>query len=311
MRFALSTNWCNQRLSSGEEIADLAGEIGFNALELGFRTSHEQVAGFKARLDSMPVESVHAFCPVPISAPHGHPELYTLASPDPEARALARIHVANTVRFAADIGAQTVVLHAGRVGLARLFRPLDSRRLQECLKKAGNDVGAAPYAKALAAARRLRAERGKQLMPAFITEIERLLPLLQEKNVILAFENLPYLEGFPDETESAEIRARFSGAPVRAWFDTGHDRVRQCHQWNDEQSRAALSVNDFAGIHINDVVDRSDNHLPPGEGKVDFAALAPMAASVRHRVFEPAPDVARENLEAGLAHLRRLWTDAQ
>ena len=105
MKFALSTNWCNRRLESGEAIVEEALSLGFDALELGFRTSVEQVAGFKARLDEMPVGSVHAFCPVPISAPQGHPELFTLASFDSAARALARAHVANNVRFAADIGA--------------------------------------------------------------------------------------------------------------------------------------------------------------------------------------------------------------
>ena len=73
MRFALSTNWCNRRIESGEEIADMASSLGFDELELGFNTTALQVKGFKSRLDRMPVGSVHAFCPVPISAPCGYP----------------------------------------------------------------------------------------------------------------------------------------------------------------------------------------------------------------------------------------------
>lgn len=80
MTFALSTNWNNRRLATGEAIVDEALALGFGALELGFHTSAEQVKGFKARLDEMPVGSIHAFCPVPLSAPCGHPELYSLAS---------------------------------------------------------------------------------------------------------------------------------------------------------------------------------------------------------------------------------------
>ena len=75
MKFSLSTNWCNRRFEFGEEIADKAMELGFDGLELGFHTTVRQVAGFKARLDRIPVCSVHAFCPVPISAPNGYPEL--------------------------------------------------------------------------------------------------------------------------------------------------------------------------------------------------------------------------------------------
>ena len=115
MKIALSTNWCNSRLEDGGAIVDEALSLGFDALELGFRTTELQAAGIKARLGEMPVGSVHAFCPVPISAPSGHPELFTLASFDAGARALARAHVAKNVRFAAEVGADAVVLHAGRV----------------------------------------------------------------------------------------------------------------------------------------------------------------------------------------------------
>jgi sugar phosphate isomerase/epimerase len=308
VKFSLSTNWCNARLARGEEIAELAGEMGFSALELGFRTTPEQAAGFRARLDVMPVGSVHAYCPVPLSAPYGHPELYTFASRDAGARSLARVHLVRTIRFAADMGADAVVLHAGRVGLSGLFRTLDSARLREILKANGDDVTAKPYAAALARAQRRRRSRGAKLLEAFTAELSPLVPVLESAGVTLAFENLPYLEGFPDERETAALLDRFAGAPVKAWFDTGHDRVRRCHGWCGAQSPLADRPAAFAGCHLNDVRDFSDDHLPPGEGKVDFAVLKPLAETVAHRVFEPSSDVTREAIEASLAYLRRLWT---
>ena len=57
MRFALSTNWNNARLDDGAAIADEAIALGFDALELGFRTMPEQLPGFKSRLDQIPVPS--------------------------------------------------------------------------------------------------------------------------------------------------------------------------------------------------------------------------------------------------------------
>ena len=44
MRFALSTNWNNARLEDGAAIADEAIALGFDALELGFRTMPEQIS---------------------------------------------------------------------------------------------------------------------------------------------------------------------------------------------------------------------------------------------------------------------------
>ena len=58
MRFALSTNWNNHRLADGAAIADEALALGFDALELGFHTTPEQVPGIRSRLDRLPVDSV-------------------------------------------------------------------------------------------------------------------------------------------------------------------------------------------------------------------------------------------------------------
>ena len=310
MKFALSTNWCNRRLESGEAIVDEALSLGFDALELGFRTSREQVAGFKARLDEMPVGSVHAFCPVPISAPQGHPELFTLASFDAMARSLARAHVANNVRFAAEMGADAVVLHAGRVAFSGLFRVNDSETLRATLKKCGNDIDAGAYRRALARAKSLREARGAKLMDRFKKELSQLVPVLEKSGVTLALENLPYYEGFPNEAEMCALLDAFKGAPIKAWFDTGHDRVRHMHGWIRKPTSLDAREDAFAGMHLNDVKDYCDDHLPPGEGNVDFAALKSLAEKVAHIVVEPSAAVERENLAAGLARIRALWTSS-
>lgn len=307
MKIALSTNWCNRRLNSGEEIVDEALSLGVDALELGFRTTHEQIQGFKARLDEMPVSSIHAFCPVPVSAPQGHPELFSLASFDAGASALARAHVANCVRFASEMGADAVVLHAGRVAFSGLFRINDSEVLRAMLAKCKYDTAAPAYRRLLSRAKALRESRGAKLLELFKKELSLLMPVLEEKGVTLALENLPYYEGFPNEDEMCRLLDEFKGAPLKAWFDTGHDRVRKMHGWVAQKTALDEREDAFAGMHLNDVKDYFDDHLPPGEGNVDFAALKPCAEKVRHVVVEPSAAVKRENLEAGLAHIRTLW----
>ena len=277
MKFALSTNWCNRRLESGEAIVDAAAALGFDALELGFHTTQEQVKGFKARLDVMPVGSIHAFCPVPISAPQGYPELYQLACFDEAARAIARVHVRKNVEFAADSGADARVLHAGRVMCRGFLRRWDMKR---------------------------RVKRGARLVDVFKKELEAILPHLEKNKVTLGLENLPYLEGFPAEWEIASV----CGEWVRPWLDTGHDFVRVSKGWKDglgggiPQEGAPQPV----GLHINDSLG-GDDHLPPGEGKVDFAALRPVAEKARHLVFEPNGETGEAQLAAGLAHIRACW----
>ena len=311
MKLALSTNWCNRELDDGEAIAERALSLGFDELELGFHTSVAQVAGFKRMRARIPVGSIHAFCPVPVSAPQGHPELYALASFDEDQRALAAFHVRKNIEFAAEIGAETVVLHAGRVAFGTLFnRGFDSGTLRAALADdKANGAKGARYQKLLARARKTRTARGARLMPLFVAQLEALVPVLERHRVTLALENLPYLEGFPDEAELAALVAHFRDAPIRGWFDTGHDRVRASFDWlSPARPAGGPSEEIFRGMHLNDVVDFDDDHLAPGDGKVDFAALATFARRVRHIVFEPKSHVDEAHLRRGVELIRRLFT---
>ena len=279
MKFSLSTNWCNRRLDDGGAIAELALSLGFSELELGYNTTPEQVPGFRRMLDRIPVGSVHAFCPVPLSAPQGYPELYQLASFDEEGRKMANLQVRRNIEFAASVGADALVLHAGRVMCRGWIRKWDMSR---------------------------RVRRGRKMLDPFRRELDALVPVLERNRVVLGLENLPYLEGYPAEWEIADL----VGEWVRPWFDTGHDRVRRCCSWIAPDSAPQVPEKPElvpVGMHINDVVDKTDDHFAPGMGKVDFASLKPLAERVRHVVFEPNGDVSEADLRKGLEHLTALW----
>ena len=284
MTFALSTNWNNGRLSDGAAIADEAEALGFDSLELGFRTQPEQLPGFRSRLDRMPVTSVHAYCPVPIGAPSGHPELYQLCSPDPNERALAHMLLDKTFACAADLGAKVVVFHAGYADLTTLFGNL------------------------FTTARKLRVKRGRRLLETFKQEFETLRPSLEKKGLTLALENLPRQEGFPDLEEAKDLMQTFAGAPLRLWFDTGHALVRETHGWAGESAHLAAALAPWiCGMHLNDVKGPEDDHQEPGWGNVDFARLTFLAKRDILRVFEPHRPVAPDDLRNALVYMRRMW----
>ena len=285
MKFALSTNWSNTRSDDGAAIADEAGELGFDSLELGFRTRSSQLVGFKSRLDVMPVESVHAYCPAPVGAPGGHPELYRLCSSDENERALARMLLEKTFSCAADLGAKIVVFHAGYASMDTLF---------------GN---------IFTTARKLRVKRGRKVYDAFRREFDILRPSLESKGLLLALENLPSLEGFPDVFEAEELMREFDGAPLRLWFDTGHALVCETNGWSGDSVHMAAKLAPWiCGMHLNDVKGPSDDHGEPGWGNVDYAGLTFLAKRDVLRVFEPSSSVSPEDLRNSLAYIRNMWS---
>ena len=294
-------------MESGEEIADKAMELGFTELELGYHTTLFQVKGFKARIDQIPVGSVHAFCPVPISAPQGYPELYSLASFDDESRKMAKLMIGRNVKFAAEMGADTVVLHAGRVPFGSFFDRIDTAKLRKVFKDGDRHIDDKKYAKTLARATKRRQTRGEKMLDIFKKELGELVPVLEKNKVTLALENLPYFEGFPLPDELHTILAWDLGGWVKGWYDTGHARVCEMHGWLPHPSSTIPHPSSFIGMHLNDVEAFDDEHLAPGMGKVDFAALKTFAENVRHVVFEPNSGIMEADLKGGVEHIRKIW----
>lgn len=308
MKLSLSTNWIARKYERGEDIVEKALELGFQELELGFHTTSAQAEGFKRRLGDLSVGSVHAFAPVPNSAPSGYPELYSLASFSKEMRALAKVYLKKNIAFAAEMGAKSVVLHAGRINISGLFEILDSGILSEALEAAKGDNTDKKYCKLFSAAAKVRQRKGRKLLEIFIREVDSLIPELEKAGVVLAFENMPYYEGFPNFEEMRALYAKFEGAPIRGWFDTGHHAVQANHAWTRYSIfEATEDAKMYRGMHLNDIKDFHDDHLAPGFGTVDFKGLKSFAEKMTHVVVEPSHKVTEGELKAGLDNLRKVW----
>ena len=195
---------------------------------------------------------------------------------------MAQLQIRRNVKFAAEMGAKTVVLHAGRVRADGLF----SRWWGSDLKR--------------------RIARGRKMIGILKRELDALVPELEKNKVTLGLENLPYLEGFPAEWEIGEVVSEW----VRPWLDTGHDLVRKLRRWPSDaaemMSTDSLPFVQPIGLHLSDS-QGADDHLAPGEGRVDFAELKSVARGARHLVFEPNAGVTEEDLKKGLAFIKEMW----
>jgi len=313
MRIALSTNWCAQRHEAGEAVVDEILALGFDALELGYHTTEELADGVRRRVreGAVAVDSVHAYCPVPVGAPHGYPELYLLASQDEDERAMAAILVGRTLAFAESLGARAVVLHAGRIFLRAFLSELSTRTLAEALEEEEGSPEGPRYQRLLAKALRRRTKKARVCFDGFCLSLDALLPKFEKAGVALCLENLPSIEAFPDEGEMMMLKRRFETPALAYWHDMGHGQVRENMGWirHEEAARVLLPVT--RGVHIHDAEPLMNDHLPPGKGMIDFGAFAFYGADDVIKVFEPAEGVSPDELKESLARVRSAWRSGE
>ena len=301
MDIALTTRWNASRHNDGAAMIDEILAMGFPCVELGYDTRIDLVEGVKRRVaeGAVKVNSLHNFCPVPMGAPRGHPELYTFASRDPRIRALAVQHTAKTIEFAAEVGARVVVTHCGYVEV--------STRTDELVQlTAAGQLYSPAYEKAKL---RLQTERDKRagVHLAWVEEcLLQLLPVLQQHDVILAMENLPSWEAVPNEAETFALLQRLRTPHLGYWHDTGHGKIRENLGFVNVERWLERLAPYTAGMHLHDVARRIQDHtMPPHGGEVDFARLSPFVQGDKLRVIEPTTRTPREAVVEALHYLQK------
>ncbi len=302
MEFALSTHWNAARHSSGETLVEEILALGFRRLELGYDLRRELVPGVQAMVKngSVRVDSLHNFCPVPMGAMRGHPEIWTMASRDESERESAIRHTANTIHFAAEIGARYVVVHAGNVEM-----PMISTQLFDLC------IAQQQYSPAYERLRmKLQEQRDKKAPRQFdhlLRGLERLVPVLEETGVTLALENLPTWEAFPTEIEFEQIKRRFPTPLIRYWHDLGHGQIRQNIGFINHERWLDRLQPHLVGMHVHDVRPPATDHVMPPRGQIDFTRFKHIATSDIVRVIEPSSRTPAEQVTEALAFLNEVW----
>ena len=308
MGIALSTSYFAGRGLSPAEMAAQTRALGFESVELGYFTRDIELAAWEDALakEGLTVTSLHSFCPMPISMPQMGPEAFSLADPDPAERRAAVEAMLRTLDCAVRFGASAIVNHGGRVSMHTrggfFSRGVPYRsQLSKALARPPHvpDRALAEYEFGLR----------EQAAPAWIDgvseSLEVLLPRFEAAGRVLAFENLPGLEAFPDPAEMTLLRRRFPSPALGAWYDIGHgERKARVGDWPVAET-LELTADFTVGMHIHDVRGLEEDHCAPGEGSVDYEALRPLMTKpgILH-IFEPAPSVEPGPLAAGLVMLR-------
>ncbi len=301
MIFCLTTRWNAGAHTSGEALVDEIRGMGFTHLELGYDLRIDLVPGVQQRVKegAVRVESVHNYCPVPVGAPRGHPELFTFADPDARVRASAVHYTTKTIRFAAEVGAKVVIAHGGHTDMPQMSQELCG------LFEKGEQFGES-YEKIKLKLQLTRDRKAKKQVEYLRQCLEQLAPALDETKVKLALENLPTWEAIPSEMEIETLCKEF-GPRIGYWHDVGHGQVRQNLGFINQERWLERLQPYVLGMHVHDVAPPAFDHLMPPEGQVDFARLKRFAAGNILRVIEPSPGTPKEKVIEGLKVLRQAW----
>ena len=305
MIFAVSTHWNASRHSSGETMIAEILDLGFKHVELGYDLRLDLVPGVKKMVDekAVTVLSLHNYCPVPIGAPRGHPELFTLASNDPRDRQSAIQHTEKTIRFAAEVGAKFVVTHAGNVEMDPISRELFD------LAVTGQQFS--PLYEKLRL--RMQEQRDKKVAKQLVhleKGIDALLPVLEETGVRLCFENLPTWESIPTELELEKILKTRNSPRLGYWHDIGHGQIRQNMGFVNAERWLERLQPWLAGMHVHDVAPPATDHVMPPLGHIDFPRFQRFGALDIVRVIEPSQRTPKEELAGALKFLTECWGKA-
>ncbi|NQU39932.1 MAG: sugar phosphate isomerase/epimerase [Lentisphaerae bacterium] len=304
MKFSVSTHWNAFAHDSGEGIIDDILELGLDTVELGYDLRMDQVPGIRRRVEegAVRVRSVHNYCPTPVGAMRGHPEIFLMSSEDERTRNSAVLHISNTIQFAAELGAEVVVVHAGRVSM----RHLSSKLLR---LYADGEQYSKRYEKMRTKLFMKREKLAAGCLERITGCLTELLPFLEKHNIRMGIENLPSWEVVPNESELMQLMETFDSPHICAWHDTGHGRLREILGFSSATRWLEKYGSRLTGMHIHDVSAAGQDHVMPPLGTMDFTAFKPFIRSDMVLAFEPAPGTPAAEVSEGLRIVGEAWRD--
>lgn len=216
-------------------------EIELMAEGIGWEDGPPNPKPFREALESLGVypHTIHA----PYSATN-------LASFDEDERREHVGRVAAAMRFHAEIGGRTIIVH-----------PSGRPSVPGAIEFTPENVGKATE----------NAHRS----------ISELVRVGEETGIRMALENLPATGGLlarPLETMQ-ELRSFMADLPteyVGICQDIGHTRLRKL----DVANEARIASERLYALHIQDGSTDGDDHLPPGHGVIDFDSFAKALADI-------------------------------
>ncbi|HEX6031946.1 MAG TPA: TIM barrel protein [Tepidiformaceae bacterium] len=279
---ALSTMYAQQsRFDDGADFVRFAAEAGYDAIEISHSTRPDKLQRI---IDHplIPIPSVHQ--PAPWAAHHdgrGNSHL-NLASIDDDERNVAIQHATESIRWAARIGVDRLVVHLGQVGdgYEMFLEEFQMRRLYD-----SGQAEDARFPELREAAIRKRDDLREPYVAAARETLLELVRAAEPHGIAIGLENRYHFHEIPHVDEYEELLDGLVPEQAGYWHDTGHAEV--LHRLGFVDKRAWLDAHGrrTIGAHLHDVSGIGD-HRSPGDGDVDWSYIVEGVAHLPRYTLE-------------------------
>ncbi len=246
--------------------------LGFEWIELSHGIRLSLIPGILKALQEgiAKVSSVHNFCPLPTGVLHAAPNLYEPTGPDPRERDQWLRHTVRTIEFAAQVGADRVVVHGGSIRTL-FFNPGSRLERLRKVRRQGSGVSFETLRTQVERALLKLQRKARKSMGRLSASLERILPLAEEKEIALGLENREGISELPMDAEMAPFLKQHGDTPALGyWHDVGHAQIKDQLGMIDHSQFLLENHKRALGFHLHDVNQNGRDHLPIGQGTIDF-----------------------------------------
>ncbi len=294
---ALSSFWMRGRWERVSDFIQAGVELGFAAFEVSGLTGD----AFYDEIHPGAFNIVSLHNPAPGLMRNKAMRLadIVLTSLDEERRQQAVAEALRSMEVAQRYDARVLVLHLGQTSA--------DPELENHLKRLFAE-GRIAGPEADAARSRLTSERAycrRRRIKALRRSLDELIPYASARGVRLGLENRPAVQ-VPNWEDMSGILSWYPEDTVGYWHDTGHAQVQENLGITPHADWLRAYGQRLVGLHLHDAVG-CEVHRAPGQGSVDWAGLAALAASRGDnivRTVEVNHTVPEEALRAGVEHLQ-------
>jgi len=302
MTLALSTSWNAARHNNGRRLIFEIKKIGFSSVELSFNLTARMVRDVTKLTKSgeIRVVSLHNFCPIPASMPRlkALPDCFSMSSLDNNQRQSSVRQTKKTIRTAAELGADAVVLHCGRVVVEDKTRKLIKL----------NSRGARRSKRYSALRQEAVLQRRKQASRYFesaLRSLEELNKYACKQRIKLGVETRFYYREIPSFEEIGIILKKFKGSNIYYWHDTGHAQIMEMLGFYKHKDFLMSYSNRMLGIHLHDIIGCQD-HYAPGTGIINFNWLVPFLSKGTLKVIEAHKQSSQREVKSSMRFLEKI-----